>query len=82
MAALASKAGLATNTVRAVQAGADSRRSTLESLAGVMAEAGILFLPDGTVVERMTWPNGKPSDPRVAEAAIAILNADRKRDGK
>jgi hypothetical protein len=79
MAGLAERAGVALNTVKAVENGADC--STMQALEDTLKANGVLFAP-GRVGVKMVWPNGRPASREVREAALAVLNADRKAKGQ
>jgi len=82
LAKLADKAGVATNSVVAAERGADCRMSTVRALAETMADAGIIFFSDGTCGQKMFWPHGRPTDPRVVEATLTIINANQRANGR
>lgn len=84
MAAVAKQTGIALNTVKAIEAGADSRRSTLAALESTFRDEGVLFGSNGGVGVKMDWtPNGgRPSDPRIRGSVLRILNAARKSRGQ
>jgi hypothetical protein len=82
MAGLAERAGVALNTVKAAEAGADSRRSTIEELEATFKDHDILFAP-GAIGVKMVWAEGlRPESAEVREAVLFALNAQRKSRGQ
>jgi len=74
MAGLAERAGVALNTVKAVEAGADSRRSTIEVLEATFKDHDILFAP-GAIGVKMVWAEGLRPESGKGSGAVRAQRA-------
>jgi DNA-binding XRE family transcriptional regulator len=71
--ALSQWAGISHATLASIEAGYDSRVSTLAAVT-----RALLFTRDGVgIAQRMDWPKGKPADPKIRARVVAGLNTAR-----
>jgi len=75
---LAQWAGLSRATLSALEAGHDSKVSSLEAVTHALQSRGIIFYQDGGLAQKMTWgPNGRPADPVIARRIMSGMNTAR-----
>jgi hypothetical protein len=75
---LAQWAGLSRATLSAIEAGYDSKVSSLNAVTHALERRGVLFTRDGVgIAQRMDWPNGKPADPVLRRRVVTGLNTAR-----
>jgi DNA-binding XRE family transcriptional regulator len=80
--ALAKLAGVAPNTVWAIEQGADYKQSSMAALESALRDRGVLFAGPHVGV-KMVWADGtRPASVEVREAVLAVLNASRKAKGQ
>jgi len=76
-AGLAQWAGLSRGTLAAIEAGYDTKVSSLEAVTQALEARGVIFHKDGlTIAQKMEWPNGRPADP-IARRIVSGLNTAR-----
>ena len=80
VAQLAKLAGVAPNSIWAIERGADFKASAMQALESIR-DAGVLFAP-GRVGVKMHWIQGRPESAEIRAGVLAIINAERKSRGQ
>jgi DNA-binding XRE family transcriptional regulator len=81
VAQLAKLAGVAPNSIWAIERGADFKASTMQALESTLRDAGLLFAP-GRVGVKMHWIQGRPESAEIRSGVLGIINAERKSRGQ
>ena len=81
VAQLAKLAGVAPNSIWAIERGADFKASTMQGLESTLRDAGVLFAP-GRVGVKMHWIQGRPESAEIRAGVLGIINAERKSRGQ
>jgi DNA-binding XRE family transcriptional regulator len=79
-------AGISGTAYRSIESDAsDPRSSTMRNLVAVFEAQGVTFTSTGVELRpkanRIAWPSGRPSDPKIRAAVLAMVNAGQVRHG-
>ena len=71
VAQLAKLAGVAPNSIWAIERGADFKASTMQALESTLRDAGLLFAP-GRVGVKMHWIQGRPESAEIRAGVLGL----------